>query len=77
VWLGVGSWSGRVGAAAGLWPLLTEFTCGELQQVRAVAGLWLLLTEFACGGLLQFVLEGRSGVFLVVSLVGWCMPFGG
>jgi hypothetical protein len=67
----------RAVAAAGLWPLLTEFTCGELQRVRAAAGLWLLLTEFTCGELLQFILDGRSGVFLGVSLVGWCIPFGG
>ena len=47
------------------------------RRVRAAAGLWLLLTEFTCGELLQFILDGRSGVVLGVSLVGWCIPFGG
>jgi hypothetical protein len=39
VWLGVGSWSGRVGAVAGLWPLLAEFACGELWWVSSCGGL--------------------------------------
>ena len=64
-----GSGSIRAVAAAGVWPLLSEFTCVEFRRVGAAAGLRPLLTEFTCGELLLFILDGRSGVGLVASPV--------
>ena len=37
---------GGLVVAAGAWPLLSDFTCGEFRRVGAVAGLWPVLAEF-------------------------------